>query len=114
MLERLPVCQRLAIDLRLTRARAKNDVGVEPYHRIAAARGAAFDGFEQEHIAVAASRQFQEGRDGRLEIGDEARRDELCFARLVGAGKILEGYLDAHWSAPPVAARTAASLMRTP
>ena len=42
------VGQRVAIDLGLVADGAKEHVGVEADHRIAAARGAAFDRFEQE------------------------------------------------------------------
>ena len=68
------VARRVAVDLGLVAVDPEDHVGVEADHRIAAARRAAFDRFQQEHVAGAPARQFQKGRDRRFEIGDEPGR----------------------------------------
>ncbi len=128
---------RRSIDLGPGAARAPDDVGREADHGVAPAHGAAFDRFQQEtHRPVVG--QFQHGRDGRLEVGNEARRHDLRAALRVGARESLARRLDgeaeraglgvrgrwrlAHsrpwpWSLPapsPSAWRSAASLMRRP
>ena len=83
--EGVRIDERPAVDLGALAGRAEDEVGIEADHRIAAALRAALDRFEQEHVARAAARQLEIGRDRRLEVGDQRRDRDLGFAGRIGA-----------------------------
>src|SRR5208283_4738050 len=105
--EDLGGAQRVSIDRGARALDAENHVRVEADHRVAAARGAAFDRLEQKAIAGALLRELQIGGNRRLEIAHEADRDEARPPGFVIGGESLEIRLQrvkAHFSASPPSA----------
>ena len=77
---------------------APDQVGLEADDRIAAAHGAAFDRFEQEAHRPAVG-DLQEGRDRRLEVGDQRGPDHLRLAARVAFRELCCLRLDLHGGA---------------
>ena len=105
--EGVAVVSRVAVDLGLAVLDAKDHVGVEADHRIAAARGAALHRFEQEDVARAAARQLHEGRNRGFQIGDQPQADQRRLAGIVKRGEGVEFGLEhrrrSHCSEPRAA-----------
>ena len=112
------VVERGAIDFGSVADDAKNHVWVEADHRIAAAGGAAFDGFEQKSRAAPIARELEIGGDRRFEIGDQPGHDQLRPISVVFGAEGVEVGLEqraAHLSrSAPVAASKAFWLISTP
>ena len=71
---------------------APDHVGVHADHGVAAARCAAFHGFEKESVGAAFRAQFQIGGDGRFKIGDQTGGYEARASGFIGAREIFIGY----------------------
>ena len=65
---------------------APDQIGIEPDDRIAPAHRAALDRFEQEAHRPAA-RDLEEGRDRRLEVGDQRGPHDLRLAARIALGE---------------------------
>src|SRR5690606_3627398 len=81
-LESIVVETGLAVDFRLVAHRAPDRVRLQTDDRIAIAAVAAFDGFEKEAVWLSFS-DLEHGGNGRIEIGDETRIDDLRLARVI-------------------------------
>ena len=86
---------RLAVDFGGIAPRAPDRIRVEADDRIAVARIAPFDRFQQEAVRLAVG-DFQHSRNRRVEVGNEAAIDDLRGAGRVGTLEIVEGRRD-HW-----------------
>ena len=88
-----PSSAGLAVDRGRAVLAAPDQVGLEADHRIAPARCAAFDRFQQEGVGAVAG-QLHEGRDRRLEIADQRGDDDLGLAGGIAFREGLERRLD--------------------
>jgi hypothetical protein len=79
---------RRAVDRCLAGLDLEDHVGLAADDRIAAARGAVLDGFEQEGV-LPALRQLEVGPDRRLEIRHDATPDDLRLSSIVLLGEAL-------------------------
>ena len=112
-LEPVGIVRSRVVDLGAMAGAAPDGIGVEADHRIAAARGVALDGFEQEDVARPALRELEERRHGRLEVGHMHRPGDACAAAAVALVEIAGS--DPHGQkAAPAALRTASWLTVIP
>ncbi len=98
-----------AVDLGSTRAAAPDEIWLEADEGVAVAH-AALDGFEEEGVGPSVG-ELEHGRDGRVEIGDQRRPDDLRHAAAVGRGEIVESGRRGH---EPSEASSTLSLTSTP
>ena len=91
-LEGVRMALRLAVDLGLVTEGAPDNVGVDADDGIAAAHRTALDRFQQAAHGAPVG-QLEHGRDGRLEIGDQARPYHLRSAGRVVLGEHAGGGL---------------------
>ena len=100
-LECVRVLERALVDLGHVAVRAPEHVGIEADDRIAAAHGAAFDGFEKEGVGPVGG-ELQHGRDGRFKIGDQLGGDKLGHSSSVVLGEFGKRRFDLHWRGNPL------------
>ena len=99
-LERLRIARRRPVDLCLIAIGAPDQVGREADDRIAPAHRSALDGFQEEAHRLLI-RELEHRRNGRFEIGDQARPDGLRLASAMNPGKLREVGIEPHRQGPP-------------
>ena len=99
-LEGVRVLEWALVDFGHVAVRAPQHVGIEADNRIAAAHGAAFDGFEEEGVGPVRG-ELQHGRDRRFKVCDQLRGDKLGRSSGVALGEIGKRRLDLHWRGYP-------------